>query len=244
MRASRAAAIVVMSAISTLMVAGCGGGSGAPPTRPSASVDVSRTPLPGPTRSTAPDQSETPNAPTTRTPRTDVPTSAAPPAETTAPSSSSSGSGTTWWPWVVLAVVLLAALAWFLFRRSRRRTWDTRFTTALGEARWMTTVVTESLLSPTLSADASTLYWNESRPRVERLHDELSALGTSRPDKTRGARVERVFGSLTPLAASLTALVTIRGAAPDSDLAVQRSRADVQQRARTLQDAIGSGGSA
>jgi hypothetical protein len=102
-------------------------------------------------------------------------------------------------------------------------------------------VVTESLLSPTLSSDASTLYWNESRPRIQELHDELSALGTTKPDKARGARVERISSSLTSLTESLVALVTIRGAAPDvpdADVSLQQSRAAVQEHSRLLQDAI------
>ena len=142
---------------------------------------------------------------------------------------------------MLVAVVLLAGLAWLLVRGSRRRQWDTRFAAALDEARWVTTVVGTSLVDPTLSSDAATLYWNESQPRLQALRDELAALGTSKPDAARGLRVDRVSGDLAALGESLSALVALRGAvadSPDADLSLQQSRAAVEEHRRILQDAI------
>jgi hypothetical protein len=142
---------------------------------------------------------------------------------------------------VLIAVVLLAVLAWFLVRTSRRRAWDARFATALDEARWVTTVLAASLIDPTLSADAATLYWNENQPRVQSLQEELATLATTTPDAARGARVDRVSGDLSSLHESMAALVALRGAvggAPDADTTVQQSHASVQEHSRNLQDAI------
>jgi hypothetical protein len=142
---------------------------------------------------------------------------------------------------VLVGVVLLAGAAWLLVRASRRRQWDARFGAALDEARWVTTVVVTSLVNPTLSADAATLYWNESQPRLQALRDELAALGTSKPDEARGLRADRVAGDLAVLGESLSALVALRGAvadSPDAGLSLQQSRTAVEQRSRILQDAI------
>jgi hypothetical protein len=140
-----------------------------------------------------------------------------------------------------VGVVLLAGLIWLLLRSSRRRAWDARYATALDEARWVTTVLTASLVNPTVSSDATTLYWNENQPRVQALQGELAALSTSKPDDERGSKVDRISTSLAALTESLSALVALRGAvtdSPDAELSLQQSRAAVQERSRTLQDAI------
>ena len=198
---------------------------------------ATQTPTAEPTETETPTQASTPaSTPSPATTTTSTPTATATPAP-----SSSSSSGTTWWPWVLIAVVLLALVAWFLVRTSRRRAWDARFATALDEARWVTTVLAASLIDPTLSADAATLYWNESQPRVQSLREELVTLATTMPDAARGARVDRVSGDLSSLHESMAALVALRGAvggAPDADSTVQQSRASVQEHSRNLQDAI------
>jgi hypothetical protein len=146
-----------------------------------------------------------------------------------------------WWPWVVVGAVVVAALAWLLVVVSRRRRWDARFAAALSEARWAATVLATSLADPTLSADATTLYWNENRPRLQAAQDEFEALGTTKPTEARGARAEHISGELTSLAEAMSALVALRGAvssSPEVDVTLQQSRTAVRERGRSLLDAI------
>jgi hypothetical protein len=136
---------------------------------------------------------------------------------------------------------LLAGLTWFLLVASRRRRWDARFAAALKEAAWLTTSVTPSLVNPTLSTDAMTIYWNESWPRIQALREELTALEETKPDQTRGEKVDRVSTALTALVEAQTALVTLRGAVtegPEADVSLEQSQATVQERSQALQDAI------
>jgi hypothetical protein len=143
---------------------------------------------------------------------------------------------------VLLAAVVLAGVAWLIVVLARRRRWDGRFTAALGEARWAATVLATSLAEPTLSADATTLYWNESRPRLQAVQDELEALRSTGPNEARRARADQVAGELTALTEAMSALVALRGAVPeasDSDLSLQQSRTAVHEHSRSLQDVIG-----
>lgn len=143
---------------------------------------------------------------------------------------------------MLLAAVVVAALVWILVRRSRSRAWDARFAAAIEEARWVTTVVAVSLVNPTLSTDAMTLYWNESQPRIQRLQDELAALSTAKPDPTRRAKVDRLARDLESLHQSMSTLVAVRAAAADSpagDVSLQQARTTVQERSRNLQEGIG-----
>jgi hypothetical protein len=143
---------------------------------------------------------------------------------------------------VLLAAVVLVGVAWLIVVLGRRRRWDARFTAALGEARWAATVLATSLAEPTLSADATTLYWNESRPRLQAVQDELETLSSTRPNAARGAHADQVAGKLTDLTEAMSALVALRGAVPDvpeSDVSLQQSRTAVHEHSRSLQDAIG-----
>lgn len=200
-------------------------------------------PTSAPTLPPTPESTPTPTSPST--PESEPTTSTAAPEPTSStsstPTTSSNDSGTPWWPWVLLGAVLLAGVIWLLVRASRRRAWDTRYAAALDDARWVTTVLTVSLLNPTLSSDAATLYWTESQPRLQALQDELAALGTTKPDVARGMKADRVSSSLSAVVESMSALVALRGAvadSPDADQTLQQSHAALQERSATLQDAI------
>jgi hypothetical protein len=136
---------------------------------------------------------------------------------------------------------VLAALVWLLVVASRRRRWDARFTAAAGEARWAATVLATSLAEPSLSADSTTLYWNENRPRLQAAQDEFDALGTTNPNEARGVRAEHVSSELNSLVEAMSALVALRGAvpdAPDTDVTLQQSRTAVHEHSRSLLDAL------
>ena len=142
---------------------------------------------------------------------------------------------------MLLGAVLLAGLIWLLVRAMRRRGWDSRFAVALVDARWVATDLTGLLLGPTLTPDGATLAWTENQPRIQGLHDELTALGAAKPDDRRGARVDRVSSDLTSLTESISALVALRGAvadSPDAGVTLEQARAAVENRSRSLQDAI------
>jgi hypothetical protein len=124
---------------------------------------------------------------------------------------------------------------------SRRRRWDARLTAAIGEARWAATVLATSLAEPALSADATTLYWNENRPRLQAAQDEFEALGTTNPTEARGVRAQHISDELTSLTEAMSALVALRGAAPDlpeADVTLEQSRAAVHDHSRSLLSAL------
>jgi hypothetical protein len=128
-----------------------------------------------------------------------------------------------------------------LLGSSRRRKWDQRYAAALNEARWVSTGLTESVASPTLSADSLTLYWNDNRPRLDRLQAEATALATAAPDGERRTKSTRLSETLNGLAESMQSHVQLRGAMPTAagtDVTLSQSRSVVENRRRSLQDAI------
>lgn len=246
----RRSALAIGALLSVAVLVGCSTGSSTPP-RASGSITQAsrpaRTSDPTTTAATTAAAATTTAAPTTTS---EAPTTTAAatttksePAPASTAGASDTGSSSDAWIWVLViaAVLVLGGLIWLLVRNSGRRKWDGRLAADLTEARWMATTLTDSVASRTLSPDAVTLYWNESRPRVDALQAELATLPAGAPDDPRRTRAVRVGEGVRALAEALRSHVELRGVlpgAPGAQVSLEQSQSVVETRRRGLQDAI------
>ena len=253
MSGHRKVAVATAALLSAVLVVGCSSGSssrprlsGSAPVRPTNSANA---PESAPATSAKPEKTTKPpiresSAAAATTAGSGAQNSEPAPASASAATAEDSDSSSTTWVWILVAIVAIGAvgwLIWLLLRNSRRRKWDERYTGDLAEARWVSTALADSVASPTLSTDSVTLYWNESRPRLDQLKSELVALGIAAPDQERRAKAARVSEGVDGLVESMQSHVGLRGAmpsAPGGDVTLSQSRSVVENRRRTLQDAI------
>ena len=136
-----------------------------------------------------------------------------------------------------MAALVAAAIGtggWLLMRtRSARRTWDAGYEAAVGETRWLT-----AELLPTLglaeAPEAVRGGWTVAAPRVTQLEDQLSGLAATATQETGRTQATTLRDAVRE---SRVTLDRVTGGAMADPASV---RADVQQAARRLSEALAS----
>jgi hypothetical protein len=207
-RAGRACFLAGLVVVLALWLSGCGGGIGDAPARTTTEATGGRPATSGtePPRTTATRPPRTTGEPpTTRTPTTSPPASAAAQAPTSTSAASAESGGLGALGWILLGLAAAGLLAALLVWRSRRRSaWDAEAAALETETR----TATGTRLPPVLTAETSgqrALSWPPLRAGLVDLVRRWDLLAQRAPDEQRRNRSVQVRSLLQELVAAVDA---------------------------------------